>query len=134
MPVVGIVVECLLIVFIAWKDWQERCVHIIVAFLALAGLSFNVLCFLRTFYSFSFLFIYQYFRKNTIQLVDIAFFSVGAGCLPCNMFPAYCVTTAISLLVISKIVNGKRLPFMTAWAFSFSIMCLVKEYSHFFRS
>ena len=55
----------------------------------------------------------------SIQLVDIALFSFGAGYFSIACFSAYCLLTAIALVVLVKITRKQRLPFIVAWTIGF---------------
>jgi hypothetical protein len=71
---------------------------------------------------------YQYFRKNSIQLIDIALFSLGAGCFSIAFLPLYCLITALALIILFKFTQKYKLPFIVAWAVGFWGTCFLKLY------
>lgn len=104
---------------LAWQDLKSRQVNFIAAVATLIILALGIHHFYQSLWVFGVLWTYHHFRKNSIHLIDIALFSLGAGYFSIAYFSAYCLLTAISLVILSKITHQKRLPFVVAWAIGF---------------
>lgn len=108
-----------LTVLLAWQDWKERLLNVGTILATLIALTLNIHYPFHVLGIFCFLWGYRYFRKNSIQLVDIVLFSFGAGCFAINFLPVYCMITAGVLVVIFKTTQTQKLPFVVAWAIGF---------------
>lgn len=104
---------------LAWQDWKSRHVNIVLAVITLVTLALGIHHFYQSLWVFCVLWIYQHFRKNSIQLIDIALFSLSAGHFSMNDFSMYCLITAFSLGILAKITYEKKLPFIVAWVIGF---------------
>lgn len=107
---------------LAWQDWKSRQVNLIVAIATLIILALEAYHLYQSLWVFCVLWIYQQLRKHSIHLIDIALFSLGAGYFSMNYFPAYCLLTAIFLIILAKISHEKRLPFIVAWVIGFWVI------------
>jgi len=111
--------EFLLISVIAWQDWKDRQVSLgfvcplLISLMLRQSYSFHSLTMLLL------LAIYRWFRRGSIQIVDLVLFRTGAGCFSLDILPIYCMVTAGVLIIFSKILKDQQLPFVTAWAISF---------------
>jgi hypothetical protein len=94
-------------------------VNLVAAFVTVLVLVLYISYFYQVFFVFSLLWIYRYFRKNSIQFIDVALFSLGAGSFSFEFLPVYCLLTAMALIVISWFSQGDKLPFMVAWVIGF---------------
>lgn len=108
-----------LTILLAWQDWKARQVNAGVVLATLLSLILNIQYFSHVLGVFCILWIYKYFRKNSIQIVDIALFSAGAGCFSLTFLSAYCIITAFILAIIFRAILIKKLPFLTAWVMGF---------------
>lgn len=120
---------------LAWQDWKSQQVNIVLAIITVFTLALSAQHVYQSLWVFGFLWLYRYFRKakpntfqetpslkskeHSIQLIDIALFSLGAGYFSINYFSAYCLLTAIVLVILAKITHKKKLPFMVAWTMGF---------------
>ena len=104
---------------LAWQDWKSRHVNVVLALITLIILALSAHHFYQSLWIFSLLWLHQYFRKNSIQLIDIALFSLGAGYFSIVYLPAYCLITAITLVALFKLTQKDELPFVAAWVTGF---------------
>lgn len=103
---------------LALQDWRAQKVNLWIALLQLVLLITCVKSIYLSVATFGILFIYKNIRPSSIQLIDVAFFSVGAGFFELQFFPIYCFVTAGVLLILNKIKNP-QLPFLVAWGIGF---------------
>ena len=104
---------------LAWQDWKSRQVNLVAAFVTVLVLVLYISYFYQAVFVFSMLWMYRYFRKYSIQLIDIALFSLGAGCIPTPSLPIYCLLTATALVALFKLSQQQKLPFVVAWVIGF---------------
>ncbi len=104
---------------LAWQDWKSRQVNLVAAFVTVLVLVLYISYFYQAVFVFSMLWMYRYFRKYSIQLIDIALFSLGAGCTSTPLLPIYCLLTAFALVVLFKLSQQQKLAFVVAWAIGF---------------
>ena len=104
---------------LALQDWKSRQVNLVVAIVTCIVLAIYTRYFHHVFFVFSLLWLYSHFRKNSIQIIDIALFSLGAGCISTALLPIYCLLTAISLVALFKLSQQQKLPFVVAWSIGF---------------
>ena len=64
---------------LAWQDWKSKQVNLVLAIITVTILALHTHYPHHSFFIFGILWIYQRVRKNSIQLIDIALFSLGAG-------------------------------------------------------
>lgn len=113
---------------LAIQDCRSQKVNLWVAILSLGFLAILVNNAYLAIITFSILLFYKRIRPNSIQLIDIAFFSIGAGFFALHFFSIYCLITAGILLVLSAL-KKPQLPFMVAWWFSFwSVLYMAKNH------
>lgn len=115
MPTIWLLAEFFLIAFIAWQDWKDRHVSISIVFIILVSLTLKQSDPFHSLAMFLLLGAYRYFRKNSIQGIDIILFSLGAGCFPFFLLPVYCIITAVCIVLLYKALKTQQLPFVTAW-------------------
>ena len=104
---------------LALQDWKSRQVNLVMALVTALVFAIYTRYFYQAVFVFSLLWMYRCFRKNSIQLIDIALFSLGAGCIATTLLPIYCLLTAIALVVLFKLSQQQKLPFVVAWAIGF---------------
>jgi len=104
---------------LAWQDWKSRQVNLVMAVVTALVFAIYTRYFYQAVFVFSLLWMYRCFRKNSIQLIDIALFSLGAGCISTALLPIYCLLTAIALVALFKLSEQQKLPFVVAWAIGF---------------
>jgi hypothetical protein len=104
---------------LAWQDWKSRQVNLVMALVTALVFVIYTRYFYQAVFVFSLVWMYRYFRKNSIQLIDITLFSLGAGCIATTLLPIYCLLTAIALVVLFKLSQQQKLPFVVAWALGF---------------
>jgi len=104
---------------LAWKDWKGRQVNAGTAIATLIALALGAYYFSHIVGMLCILGTYRYFRKNSIQPIDIAVFSFGTGYFSLEFLPVYCLITALVLVFMFKFTKESRLPFMCAWAVGF---------------
>ena len=104
---------------LAWQDWKSRQVNLVMALVTALVFAIYTRYFYQAVFVFSLLWMYRCFRKNSIQLIDIALFSLGAGCISTALLPIYCLLTAIALVALFKLSEQQKLPFVVAWAIGF---------------
>lgn len=102
-------------VILAWQDWKSRHVNLIIAVVTLIILALGICHLDQCLWIFCILWLYRYFRKNSIHFIDIALFSLGAGYFSNFLLPAYCLLTALALILIAKVIDKQKLPFIVAW-------------------
>ena len=104
---------------LAWQDWKSRQVNLVMAVVTALVFAIYTRYFYQAVFVFSLLWMYRCFRKNSIQLIDIALFSLGAGCISTALLPIYCLLTAIALVALFKLSEQQKLPFVVVWAIGF---------------
>jgi hypothetical protein len=104
---------------LAWQDLKSRQVNLIMAVVTLVILGLGICHIDQSLWIFCVLWLYRYFRKNSVHFIDITLFSLGAGYFSHIYLPTYCLLTAISLAILSKIIYEPKLPFIVAWAIGF---------------
>ncbi len=104
---------------LAWQDWKSRQVNVVLALVTLMILALGIHHVYQSLWVFGVLWLYRYFRKNSIHFIDVALFSLGAGYFSIIYFSAYCLLTSITLVVLFKITHEQKLPFILAWAIGF---------------
>lgn len=109
---------------LAIQDWKSQKVNLWVAILSLVLLAIFVNNAYLAIITFSVLLLYKRIRPGSIQLIDIAFFSAGAGFFALPFFSIYCLITAGILWVLSTI-KKTQIPFLVAWWISFWITILI---------
>jgi len=113
---------------LAWQDWKSKQVNLVLAITTVIILALHTHYPHHSFFMFGILWIYQRVRKNSIQLIDIALFSLGAGYFSILFLPAYCLITAISLIMVFKIKQELNLPFIASWIIGFWGTYILKLY------
>ena len=104
---------------LAWQDFKERQVNAGTAIATLIALALGAYYFSHIAGMLCILGAYRCFRKNSIQPIDIAVFSFGAGYFSLEFLSVYCLITALVLAFMFKVTKEPKLPFVFAWALAF---------------
>lgn len=113
------IIQLPLSIALGWQDWKSRHVNLIFAIITTFTLILDIHYFYQTLWVLSILLFYQYIRKGSIQPIDIVLFSLGAGYFSNVLLPAYCLLTALALVIVAKAIRKQKLPFIVAWIVGF---------------